>query len=104
MVKMSLENLMMEAQQGNQKAYAQLLRDITPLIQNFLKGKLSNADDVHDVTQEVLISVHKASKTYDPSRPFKTWLFAITRYRLNDHLRSVYAKRAKGTDVNLDDE
>jgi RNA polymerase sigma-70 factor (ECF subfamily) len=101
---MSLEELMAQAQSGDKKAYAQLLQEVIPLVQGFLSSKLSNSEDVNDVTQEVLISIHKASKTYDPSRPFKTWLFAITRYRLNDFLRNVYAKKEKGTDVNLDDE
>ena len=100
---MSLESLMSQAQNGDNNAYAKLLHEISPLIENFLKGKLSNPDDVSDVTQEVLISVHKASKTYDPSRPFKVWLYAITRYRLNDFLRSVYAQKAKGTNIDYDD-
>ncbi|MEM7027109.1 MAG: sigma-70 family RNA polymerase sigma factor [Pseudomonadota bacterium] len=101
---MSLETLMSQAQNGDNKAYAELLTEISPLIENFLKGKLSNPEDVNDVTQEVLISVHKASQTYDPSRPFKVWLFAITRYRLNDFLRSVYAQKARGADIDFNDD
>lgn len=100
---MSLESLMRQAQAGDNDAYAKLLHEISPLIENFLKGKLSNIEDVNDVTQEVLISVHKAAHTYDPDRPFKVWLFAITRYRLNDHLRTVYAQKEKGTHVEFDD-
>lgn len=104
MSKVSLEELMAQAQQGDNKAYAKLLQEITPIIQKFISKKLSHNEDAHDVTQEVLISVHKASKTYDPSRPFKTWLFAIARYRLNDYLRAYYNKKEKGTDVSLEDE
>lgn len=95
---------MAEAQKGDNKAYAKLLREITPLVQKFISNKLSHSEDAHDVAQEVLISVHKASKTYDSSRPFKTWLFAIARYRLNDYLRAHYSKKEKGTDVSLEDE
>lgn len=41
--------------------------------------------------QEVLISIHKARHTYDGNRPYKPWIYAIARYRLQDFLRIHYA-------------
>ncbi|HET9062038.1 MAG TPA: sigma-70 family RNA polymerase sigma factor, partial [Candidatus Binatia bacterium] len=40
-----------------------------------------------DVTQDVLLTMHRVRHTYDPERPFEPWLFAIARSRLIDHLR-----------------
>lgn len=91
------------AQQGDENAYARLFQEITPLLKGFVSRRLSRGEDTEDVVQEVLISIHKASHTYDTDRPFKTWMFTIARYRLNDHLRAVYSKREKGADVNFDD-
>ena len=95
---------MRRAQQGDRQAYARLFLEITPILRSFVGKKLSRPQDAEDVVQEILISIHKASHTYDTDRPFKTWMFTIARYRLSDHLRSVYSKKDKGTDVNIDDE
>jgi RNA polymerase sigma-70 factor (ECF subfamily) len=44
-------------------------------------------DVVEDIVQEVLLSVHQARASYDPSRPFIPWLIAIVRNRLADGAR-----------------
>jgi len=92
------------AQQGDSKAYARLFKKITPILRAFVGKNLNNAHDAEDVVQEILISIHKASHTYDTNRPFKAWMFTIARYRLADYLRAVYSKRQKGRDVNFEDE
>ena len=91
------------AQQGDKKAYARLFKEITPIIRAFIGKKLNHFEDTEDVVQEILISIHRAGHTYDTQRPFKVWMFTIARYRLNDHLRSVYRKRDYGQDINFDD-
>jgi len=92
------------AQQGDRQAYARIFQEITPLLRSFVGKKLSRREDAEDVVQEILISIHNASHTYDTDRPFKTWMFTIARYRLSDHLRIIYSKRKKGADVSIDDE
>ena len=82
--------LMGLAQAGDKKAYRQLLNVIFPYIRNRLFGKISHADAVDDIAQEVLVSVHKSMQTYSTDRPFKPWLNAIISYRQTDHLRKVY--------------
>ena len=98
----SLEELMRLAQQGDKKAYASLFREITPLLQGFVGKRLNNPSDVNDVVQEILLSIHHAGHTYDTDRPFKTWMFTIARYRLNDYLRKLYGKEGR-VNVNFDD-
>lgn len=79
------------AHAGDRKAYSELLESSARLIRPYLTKRLARAGDVDDVLQEVLISLHKARHTYDGERPYKPWLFAIARYRLNDYLRSHYS-------------
>ncbi len=86
-----------KAQQGNKIAYHQLLSEIQPFIRNFVIGTLANPDWADDLTQEILISIHKALKTYDPKRPFKPWMMAIVNFRRTDFLRSYYARRSHVT-------
>ena len=90
-----------QAQQGDKKAYNLLLRDVVPYIRNFIGPRLANPDWVDDITQDVLISVHKSLHTYSPERPFKPWLSAIISFRRTDFLRKHYnARQHKTTDID----
>ncbi|MBU0688631.1 MAG: sigma-70 family RNA polymerase sigma factor [Gammaproteobacteria bacterium] len=86
-----LEQLMHRSLQGEQQAYADLLRESARLLRPFLSKRLRFEHEVDDVLQEILISVHKARHTYDGQRPYKPWLYAIAHFRLKDHLRMHYA-------------
>lgn len=91
----SLETLMLAAIAGDQKAYAQLLEATARLLRPFLAKRISQASEVEDVLQEILLSIHKARHTYDGQRPYKPWMYAIARFRLNDYLRQHYQDRVK---------
>lgn len=82
-----------KAQQGDKKAYRKLLEDITPFIKRSLQGTTADASWVDDITQNILISVHKSLATYSPKRPFKPWLAAIISFRHKDYLRKHYSRR-----------
>jgi RNA polymerase sigma-70 factor (ECF subfamily) len=45
------------------------------------------AGDVDDVLQDSLIAAWKAVPAYEGRSEFKTWLIAITQYKLQDHFR-----------------
>lgn len=81
---------MAAAQSGNKAAYAQLLAVVETLAQRYLVTRLAVPTDADDVIQEMLVSIHKARHTYDASKPFYPWMYAIFRYRLQDYLRRHY--------------
>ena len=85
------------AQYGDKKAYNKLLTLSIPYIQKVLYGSLSDVDSIEDITQEVLISIHKALKTYSPERKFTPWLYSIIQFRRIDYLRKYYSKRQNVT-------
>lgn len=87
-------DLAKKAQDGDKRAYNKLLSEIALFINNYLITRLANPEWADDVTQEVLISVHKALHTYSSDRPFKPWLIAIINFRKTDFLRKHYASRA----------
>jgi len=64
-------------------------------------GKWLSADDAAEVAQETFIRVLRSLGTYDPSRPFGPWFYAILNSRMIDALRS--RKRVSAREV-LDDE
>ena len=88
----SLDVKMKLANDGDKKAYADVLSESTLLLRGFISKKINNFDDVEDVVQEILISLHNSRHTYDGTRPFKPWLFAIAKFRLYDYLRKIYKK------------
>ena len=79
--------LMVNAQQGNESDYRQLLTELTNVICNFLRGRFGNNHFIEDCVQETLIAIHQARHTYDQHRPFRPWLFAIVRHKAIDTLR-----------------
>ena len=81
------------AQEGNKGAYNRLLSELAPFIRNFLITRVANPDWADDITQDVLISIHKSLKTYSGDRPFTPWLMAIINFRKTDFLRKHYASR-----------
>lgn len=89
------EALMRRSLNGDQQAYAVLLRETTHFLRPFIAQRLSFANEVDDLLQEILISIHKARHTYDGQRPYKPWVYAIARFRLNDHLRSHYSDQLR---------
>ena len=90
------------AQSGDKAAYNKLLREIAPFIRNYILKSLANPDWADDITQEVLISVHKSLNTYSPDRPFRPWLMAIISFRRTDYLRKHYNAR-ENKQTTLDD-
>ena len=87
------QNLAKLSQQGDQQAYAALLTDLVPYIRSVLLGGLARPEDADDITQDVLISIHKSLKTYDASQPFLPWLHAVIKFRKIDYLRRHYARQ-----------
>lgn len=90
--------LMKQAQAGDQRAYSTLLQETSRLLRPFLAKRLSFTNEIDDLLQEILISIHKARHTYDGNRPYKPWVYAIARFRLQDHLRAHYADQLHHAD------
>jgi RNA polymerase sigma factor (sigma-70 family) len=83
-----LKGWMVGGLDGDAAAHEALLRALAPLLRAFYRRRLRSADDdVEDLVQETLISVHTRRASYDRDRPFTAWMYAIARYRLIDHLR-----------------
>lgn len=92
-------DLMRAAQGGNSFAYARLLEELTPVVRGMVRRKWHNLNDVEDIVQDVLLSVHLVRHTYDASRPFGPWLGTITSRRIADFARKVVARQANETTV-----
>lgn len=94
---------MRAAQAGDSTAYVALLRELSPRVRRIVARQrgFAGAEEVEDLVQDVLLSLHAVRATYDPARPFMPWLLAIVRNRLADGARR-YA-RTSGREVHIDD-
>jgi RNA polymerase sigma-70 factor (ECF subfamily) len=84
-----LAGLIKMAQSGDTEAYSQLLQEVTIRLRRIVRRYRSflTHEDIEDLVQDILLSLHSVRATYDPERPFMPWLLAITRNRLADGAR-----------------
>jgi len=97
-----LRNLMRDAQGGRHSAYESLLNEVRPMVERLVRSRLGFLSfmDREDIVQEILLSLHAARGTYDPSRPFMPWLMAIAHNRIVDNARRT--SRRFNSEVLLD--
>lgn len=79
--------LMVDARDGDKRAYEQLLVELGTAIEHYVRARFGGSSIVEDCVQECLLTVHQARHTYDPTRPFRPWLFTIVRHKAIDVLR-----------------
>jgi len=79
--------LLAAAQQGDAAAYRLFLVSVTPFVHALVRQRFWHADGTEDVVQDVLLTVHRIRHTYEPGRPVKPWLAAITARRAIDAAR-----------------
>ncbi len=84
-----LAELMSAAQGGDSAQYVQLLTRVSELTKRYVSKRVDEGAWVDEVVQETLISIHESRHTYDPSRSFASWMFAIAHHRVIDHFRKL---------------
>jgi RNA polymerase sigma factor (sigma-70 family) len=107
-----LSDLMRRAQDGDAVAYESLLSQVLPLLRRVVRRRCSAlpTQDIEDIVQETLVSLHGARATYNPRRPFLPWAMAIARNRIADAARrrarrvahEVTVERFDGTFSSID--
>lgn len=95
--------LMRAGNAGDETAYRQLLRQVTPALRKVAARSLTSAGmaktDAEDVVQETLLAIHLKRQTWREDAPFGPWLFAIARHKTIDALR----RRGRRIDLPIDD-
>ena len=74
-------------QQGNQKAYADLMNNYKDSIYFMLLKMTNNPDDADDLTIEAFGKAFKKLHQYTPDYAFSTWLFKIASNNCIDYIR-----------------
>lgn len=82
-----LKSLAIASINGDKEALELFLEEVRLITLKFVKKRLFNQDLIEDSTQEIIIAVYKALKTFDQNQELAPWLFTIIRRRLIDFTR-----------------
>jgi RNA polymerase sigma-70 factor, ECF subfamily len=86
-----LRDLMSASLDGDAGAYRELLQRLTPHLRAYYRHRFARIGhgltEAEDLLQEALIAIHTHRHTYDQTRPFTPWAYAIARYKFFDYLR-----------------
>ncbi len=94
-----LKALMISALDGDRNAYRHLLRRLVPILRQYLGRRVaSGQEDIEDIMQETLLAIDTRRITYDRTRPFTPWVFAIAHHKFVDLVR-----RARATSMLTED-
>lgn len=75
------------AREGDKVAFGRLVEAYQDPIYNLAYRMLGNGPEAEDAAQEAFIRAYRHLGSYDPRRPFSTWLFSITSHYCIDRLR-----------------
>jgi RNA polymerase sigma factor (sigma-70 family) len=89
--------LVQQANNGDQKAYAELMGRYRDAIYYMLLKMVNNASDAEDLTIEAFGKAFKNIQQYAPNYAFSTWLFKIATNNCIDFIR-----KKKASHVSLD--
>ncbi len=96
---MDEQNLILEAQAGNNKALSELVKKYEKTIYSFAFKVCRNPENAENTMQETFMSMVKSLKQFDGKSKLSTWLYRITA----NHCLMEYRKR-KHNYVSIDDE
>lgn len=91
--------LMTRAQEGDSQSYERLLREIASYLRSYAARWYTPPADREDAVQDILLTLHAIRHTFDPTRPFGPWLYAIANRRIVDRLRRRTRIRTRETQL-----
>lgn len=95
---MSEETAWIEAARaGDDRAFGHLVETYQRPVFSLAYRMLGNAGDAEDAAQEAFLKAYRALASYDPARPFSTWILSITAHHCIDRLR-----RRRMQEISLD--
>lgn len=75
------------AREGDKAAFGRLVEAYETPVYNLAYRMLGNAAEAEEAAQEAFLRAYTHLGSYDPERPFSTWLFSITSHYCIDRLR-----------------
>lgn len=89
---------------GDQRAWRQLIERYQGRLLAFAKSRLGLIGEAEDVLQDALLGFVTSLRHYDEARSLETYLFAILRYKIGEHLSKKNRRLEFTTGFDIDNE
>ena len=74
-------------QRGDKTAFRKIVQSYQRMVFSLSLKMLADEEEAKDVVQETFIRVWQGIRSYDPQKPFKTWLYTIATRLCLDRLK-----------------
>lgn len=91
--------LVARAQQGDTRAFDQLVKKYTPKLYGLVYNMTSNREDTADLLQDIFAKAYRSLQRFMGKSSFYTWIYSISVNMTLNFLK----KRGRYTKVSLDD-
>ena len=81
------DELVNEAQRGNEKAFARLIIRYQSYVYAIALNYVTNKEDAEDIVQETFIKLISSLRSFKKDSKFSTWLYSIVYFTCIDWLR-----------------
>ncbi len=92
--------LMLRVRDGDVQAFEKLVELHQSMVIGTANRMLGNAEDAHDIAQQVFLRVWKSAPRYEATAKFTTWLFTILRNLVFNETR----RRSRRKEIPLEQE
>jgi RNA polymerase sigma factor (sigma-70 family) len=93
------KELVARSQEGDTRAFDQLVRKYTPKIYGLVYNMTSNREDTADLLQEIFAKAYRSIGRFMGKSSFYTWLYSISVNMTLNHIK----KRGRYTKISMDD-
>lgn len=91
---LGMEKLVQELQAGKAGAATKLYKELSPVVRNYIRGRVENEKDVEELLQDAFISALDSIALYRGEASLKTWVISIARHEIADWYRKRYVREA----------
>jgi len=84
---MSEAEIIKKLQQGNEKAFKEMVEDYQKMVVNTCFGMVHNIEDAEDIAQEVFIEVFRSINKFRADSKLSTWLYRMAINRSLNFIR-----------------
>lgn len=95
------EQLVAAVLAGDRERFGDLVDRYQGRLVNYLFRLLRNAEEAHELAQEVFLKVYQALDRYDPQYKFSTWIFRVGQNAAIDQIRK---RRLKLVPIHRQDD
>lgn len=90
--------------EGRPEALERFFDVYFPRIYGYVARLVKDEHAAEDLTQDIVMHLHRAMPTYDPRRPLRPWVFTIATNKVRDYWSSrLFADRAHSQDPEDED-